>query len=640
MNFRSPHRMLFFGGGMLLITGAAALGQETPPLPEGWYFSPGAINRIQINLKEGKLAFYGHPEDSNQGPPCKVYLTHNRRDIVETARGAVEQGASLVAPSGLVDALGKAEEFWQTWWEKRFDYYQQQVTRLPVRSLPVKLAVAGGETEEIGQVKITVLDTPGYTRDAVTYLLESDGKRYAFCGDLMMAGGKVPDFYSFQDEIREAKIGGYHGYGARFGPWIASLQKLAAAKPDVVIPARGPMSKDVAGDTSRLINGIRAAYHNYLSTNALTWYFKEERMRICGERVLGKGAAIDLMPYCEHVDLPPWCQHIGTTKLLVSNDGYGFALDCGGAPALKSLQQAVSDGLVKSMEGLFVTHVHNDHTAAVAEAAAALQCPVYAVPEVGEVLENPGAWFLPGVTAKAVPEVVTQPDGSTMDWRGFHFTFRFFPGQMWNHGALLVERPDHKPVFFIGDSFAPSGIDDYCMMNRNLMRPDTGFLSCFRQLRQLPEGSWLVNQHIPHLFRFTAKELDGLENRYLKRAEILSALVPWDDVNYAIDEQWASLFPYGQEAKVGSKLRIEARLWNHSQTDRTFSVRLHLPSGWSGSANTQEVRIDARERGKATFEVVLPEDCKPGITVLTADILSGPDIEQKEFCESLVKILP
>ena len=60
-------------------------------------------------------------------------------------------------------------------------------------------------------------------------------------------------------------------------------------------------------------------------------------MRICGDRVLAKGAKIALMPYSEHVDLPEWSRHIGTTKLLVSEDGHGFVLHVGSQKCLETL---------------------------------------------------------------------------------------------------------------------------------------------------------------------------------------------------------------------------------------------------------------------------------------------------------------
>ena len=276
------------------------------------------------------------------------------------------------------------------------------------------------------------------------------------------------------------------------------------------------------------------------------------------------------MPFSEHIALPPWCRHMGTTKLLVSSDGHGFALDVGGEQQLQMLRMALADGLIRKIEGIWVTHLHNDHTARVPAAAREFGCPVYAVAEVADGLRRPGAWFLPGLIPEAVDEVVVRKDGENWTWREFTFTSHFFPGQMYNHGGLLVERADHKPVFFIGDSFSPSGIDDYCLMNRNLMREDTGYFLCLRKVRALPRGSWLVNQHIPHLFRFTEQELDYLEERYRKRAAMIADLVPWDDPNYAIDEEWAWFYPYASEARPGERLKVELRLWNHSQRERTF----------------------------------------------------------------------
>ena len=418
---------------------------------------------------------------------------------------------------------------------------------------------------------------------------------------------------------------------------VRSLEKLAAEKPDLLVPIRGEIITDPQGDIAKLITRVRAIYANYLSTNALNWYFKAERLTAAGRLVLGAEAAVELMDYGEHVELPDWCKHLGTTKLLLAGDGSGFVLDCGGPGPLGDLRKALADGLVTRIEGIFVTHTHNDHSAAVAEAAREFGCPVYAVAEVADVLENPWAWFLPGTSANAVDEVTVLADGEKMSWKNFEFTARFFPGQMYNHGALLVERSDHAPVFFIGDSFSPSGIDDYCLMNRNLMRDDTGYFLCFKKVRALPAGSWLVNQHIPHLFRFIPERLDLLESRYRERADLINALTPWDDPNFAIDERWASFYPYGQEIVRGKQGSLELRFWNHSTRDRQIRVKLHLPEGLSAARSEVSLTIPARREGSMTFPLSIADDAKPGVSVITADI-AGDDFNLKQWAEALVKI--
>ena len=63
-----------------------------------------------------------------------ILLTHNRRDIVEAARSATGPSTRVFAPEASRELLEGAEAHWQNWWLKRFDYYGQQVTKIPTRN--------------------------------------------------------------------------------------------------------------------------------------------------------------------------------------------------------------------------------------------------------------------------------------------------------------------------------------------------------------------------------------------------------------------------------------------------------------------------------------------------------------------------
>ena len=617
---------------LALLTAASCLGWAR--LPEGVTFREGPINSVVIARGSEQMALY---RDRGMGPAQAVLLTHARRDLVESVRALAEKAELVVAPEKSRGALTRAEAFWQDFWDKRFNYYAQQVNKVPRRSLKVDRFVNEGDTIRWQGIEFQVMETEGYTRDAVCYLANIGGQRIAFTGDLLWQGGRVFDLYSFQEAIPEAQIGGYHGYGGRLAQWIESLEKLAAWRPDVLVPARGPLIEDPSGDIATAIARARSIYGNYLSTNALHWYFGKERLTTAGRRVLGADAQVELMPFAEHVALPPWCQHMGTTKLLVSRDGHGFVLDTGGDGPHEMLRQALRDGLIKKIEGIWVTHLHNDHTRNVPAAAAEFGCPVYAVAEVADGLRNPGSWFLPGIIPDPVDRVVVKNDGETWSWREFKLTSHFFPGQMYNHGGLLVERGDHKPVFFIGDSFSPSGIDDYCLMNRNLMREDTGYFLCLRKVRALPQGSWLVNQHIPHLFRFNGQELDYLEKRYRERAATIAELTPWDDVNYAIDEEWAWFYPYGSEAGPGQQLDLEVRLWNHSNRKRTFELKLQETSALKPLGEVPALTLGARSTGTVKVPLLVSKKAGRGVHVMTAGLRSE-GIVLNDWIETLVKV--
>ncbi len=113
-----------------------------------------------------------------------------------------------LAPGASREFLEGTAAHWEQWWTKRFDYYAQQVTRRPVRDLPAQQYLADGETVSWRGIEIRYLEAPGYTRDGGIYLATLDGVKVAFTGDLLLAGGRVPDLYSMQEEIPEAKVGG------------------------------------------------------------------------------------------------------------------------------------------------------------------------------------------------------------------------------------------------------------------------------------------------------------------------------------------------------------------------------------------------------------------------------------------------
>lgn len=602
---------------LLLYAPAKEKGQK---LTESVYLTPGPINGVTIVRDGARLAIYGDPAGNDQKVE-RVLLTHHRRDVVWAARKLIEAGAKGVAPAAERPLIEKPGTFWEAFQTRRFHDYSQQSTKVLGQPLAIDQWVKEGDVIKWRGITWRVLDTPGFTRGAVSYVVDVDGKRIAFTGDLIYGDGQLFDLYSLQDAIPEAKIRGYHGYASRLAKLIPSLQKVAALKPDMLVPARGPIIRKPQQAIERLIERTQALYHNYLSTNALNWYFKEKRMRICGQRVLGKEADVQLMSYSKYQEQPDWVWNNSTSRLLISGDGHGFLLDCGYKRVIEEVKKLMIEGKLKKVEGIFVTHCHDDHTDAVQAAAEEFKCPVYALEEYTDVLENPHAYHTPALSSNSIKKIKGMKNGQAMNWREFQLTFYFYPGQMFYHGGLLVKKKGHKPIFFIGDSFSPSGMDDYCLLNRNLVHEDEGYLLCLKKLRAFRGNYWIVNEHIPYVFTFSNKELDYLETRYRKRITLLRKLFPWDDPNYGIDEQWAVFYPYGSAVEPGKPLDLEVRLTNHSPKERTFHVTPHVPRGMKLLKHEKSITLKPRQWGRVQVQVQAPTNA--GSHLVTADIESN-----------------
>lgn len=554
-------------------------------------FYPGTVNSVILRSGENCFAIYGLPLHSDNFRNIEaVALTHARREVInskllEWANQKVDQSGKtirILAPESEKDHFTEPEKVWTAEWEDRYHNYAQQTSRLPVKQIPVTDWIIGQETIQWNGFIIQALETPGYTRGGVSYLITApDGFRVTAVGDLIQGDGKIPDLYSFQDAIPEAGIRGYHGYAARLADLRQSLERIAELKPDVLIPSRGALVTQPQQAIQKLKERIQKLYLNYISTNALYWYFKAPHIEKCVERMLGSTVEYHSMPYSHYEVAPEWILNHGTSRILVSDSGHAFLVDCGYDNILETISTYQNQGVLKQVEGIFVTHYHDDHTDRVEAAREKFTAPVYCLEEYDEILRTPNAFKMPALTDQGIKVVTQLKDRTRMTWREYELTFYFFPGQALYHGALLVERSGEAPVLLVGDAFTPSGIDDYCLMNRNLMGDGKGYLYCLDLLDELGERFeklFMLNQHVAQVFEWSEAQREYIRSQYTERRKIIEAMTPWPAADYAVDENWVRFHPYTQTV-IGNQMLTSLKLLNHSPSRETYSLKWNLPEG-------------------------------------------------------------
>jgi glyoxylase-like metal-dependent hydrolase (beta-lactamase superfamily II) len=100
-------------------------------------------------------------------------------------RRLVERGAEAVAPEAEKTLFTDVGSFWEHYRMARFHDYANQSSRILAEPIPLAKTVRGGDTIDWQGLTIRVMETPGYTRGAVSYLFEIDGTRIACVGDLI-----------------------------------------------------------------------------------------------------------------------------------------------------------------------------------------------------------------------------------------------------------------------------------------------------------------------------------------------------------------------------------------------------------------------------------------------------------------------
>ena len=521
----------------------------------------------------------------------QILFTHHHRD--STAGFPMSDNIRVGVPAKEAAWFSKVETFWddpQYRWHL-YNYHPHNL--MLANAIPVTDTYADGAQFEWGPASLTVLETPGHTDGSVTYLIDVDGERFAFSGDLIYDEGQLWELYSLQ---KGQQTSDYHGFlGARH-ELTESLEKVRQALPTALIPTHGVVMQNPDKAIDALLQQLGYCYDKYVAISALRHYFPKLFAEFEGRA--------GHMPIREGKPPPEFLRHFGTTWMIISESGEAFVMDCGSPNVIKQIQQLQANGEISEVTQLWVTHYHDDHVDAIPEFQTTFPCETITDSVVARVITNPIGFRLPCISPSVTRVDRITRDGDSWQWNEFTMTAYHFPGQTYYHGGLLVEGRGVR-MFFAGDSFTMAGIDDYCSGNRNMLGKDTGYEKCLRRIQQL-EPTHIFNCHVDPAFDFTDAEIRCMLDALAEREKCYTALFPWDHANYGIDEHWVRCYPYEQEIVLGETAQLSVEVTNHSSEPRTAIAQPILPSAWRMELSPVETTIPARSDGHIDFSVPIP----------------------------------
>ena len=546
----------------------------------------------------------------------RILFTHHHRDQASGVGPFVAQGARIGVPAVEHDYFANVERYWNdpTYRWHLYDFRPHNL--MLAQSIQVHDVYREGDVIHWGSATITVLETPGHTEGSVSYRIDlpggerPNGERFLFSGDVIYDEGQLWELYSLQKGWETRDYHGFLGDRKRLG---ASLDKLETAGASALIPSHGQVMSDPPRAIAALRGRLTACYEKYVAISALRYYFPAMFAGYLGRE--------DFMPVGVGQPYPDFLHHIGTTWAITSDDGAVFLMDCGSEDTtVREIQKRQAEGAFGHVEGLWITHYHDDHVDAIPHLQEVLgdPFPVIADEHVAIVVENPLAWRLPCISPEKIVVDHHTRHGETWQWREFTLTAYHFPGQTLYHGGLLVEGQGLR-LFFAGDAFTPAGIDDYCASNRNFLGADIGFDACV-QLLQALNPDLIFNAHVDAGFAFDDEAYAFMRANLAKREELYGALFPWDHPNYGMDEAWVHCFPYEQHVAPGDGVQLDVVFTNHSTETREAIACPVLPETWGVTLVPQHPIIAPKTEGRITFTFLVPRDVRPGRWVIPVDV--------------------
>jgi len=532
----------------------------------------------------------------------QILFTHHHRDQACGAYDLAAAGAKIGVPGDAYAAIkdfpservffekpaGCFDRRWVNW-----SYHPDYL--LLTEPLKVDSAYTGGQAFTWGAAKIRALPTPGHTNGSMSYEVSVDGRRVIFSGDCIYDEGQIWELYGmtkagspFDGKFLFGGNWAFEYEGLMWGrkELLESLARIKDAKPEILVPSHGRIMNASAKAIDSLVARFEQCFEKYLATSCLRDMFPDFANYVDYTRkdflpMFGKVTKLSNgKMYCEapladtrRKPAPPCLLHIGPTSwLLKSKDGAAFVVDCGKGME-KDLRKLMEQGEIARVEGLWISHYHDDHVDGVEEFRKLFPaCPILADGHVAEVITSTSAWPpLPCLMSQSVPVDRVTKDGESWQWHEFKLTAYFFPGQTLYHGGLCAEAGELR-IFFSGDSFNAGGLEDYCPYNRNWLGQGAGYDLCLELIEKL-KPTHLLWAHDSRPFLFTPADLQLMRANLAEREKLFAELLPWDNPNYGLDGWWVMCRPYAQQAKPGGELAFDVVITNHSAVVRTAACR-------------------------------------------------------------------
>jgi glyoxylase-like metal-dependent hydrolase (beta-lactamase superfamily II) len=581
-------------------------------------------DREAVLIDFGDGAVLDHLAELGADRVTDVLLTHHHRDQAQGLHKAVAHGARIWVPPSERDLFDGIAEHWQQ--REIYNYYDLRQDRFSLLDdVPVTGTVPEYRTRRFGGFDVTTLPTPGHTLGSVTYLVDVDGRRLAFSGDLIYGPGKVWSMAALQWSYTELE--GAHAT-------VLSLYELRSREPDLVLPSHGDPIAEPGAAFGLLETRLRAFVD---SRRASPWDPRDSYdhpFEVLSPHLLRNRTSF------------------ATSYVLLSDTGGALLIDFGldmiaGLPVgddrssrrpwLPSLTALRRDFGVDRVEVALPTHYHDDHVAGFNLLREVEGTEIWSERTVADVLAVPSRYDLPCLWYDPIPVDAVLDAGRPVRWHEYELTTYPLPGHTLYAVAVAFEA-DGRRVVATGDQQTGTwqpGVEPEILnlQYKNRFRIDD-FVASAALYRKLAPDLMISGHWEPRAV--DADYLDLLAVQGAELARMHRDLLPLSDVDFDAEGVGAWIRPYQAITAPGRPFVVEVEARNPFGTAEEVRIRLVLPDGWRADPAEAAAKVPARASDTLAF-VVTPARQACRRARIAADLTVG-DRHFGQHAEALVDV--
>ena len=518
----------------------------------------------------------------------EVVLTHHHRD---QAQGLCDIEASELrvgVPAKEARFFEDVESFWRDV-PIFLNYDCRSHWNTVRRSIRVTRRLCPGDRVNWEGLELEAIETPGATDNSLSYSATIDGRRVAFCGNLISGAGKVPNWFDLHWD--------YYGFTQGIDASLESFGRLRAKNPELLLPAHG----------DPIDNPIEA-----MEANAKTYAVLRE-MLVPNELVRVRQEVRQILPHLVFVGANCYAILSESGKAFVWDYGY---VDRGRVEELKKRYG------VKTIDIASFSHYHDDHGIRAWELYRE-GTKFWVYENMADIFAHPVRYRLPCLIPFPIQVDRVLRDGEKVRWEEYEFEIFHLPGQTEFHQGLLATI-DGKRVLFTGDNTwnkeFPEKVRNGPVVPQNEYLLDSGFIACARKMIACRPD--LVCPAHTEEYSPTAKDLEEFLGWALRLRRVMTGLIDQPDPNFGMDYRWCYFYPYRTELAAGERARFEVRLRNHLFKPANVKIKLKLPAGFSCPFPERMVSLAGKTQIAVPFDIAREgtDSSAPRRQVVTADI--------------------
>jgi glyoxylase-like metal-dependent hydrolase (beta-lactamase superfamily II) len=569
-----------------------------------------------------------HLADINVVRVTDVLMTHHHRDQGQGLARAIQAGIPIWVPHTEQDLFHSVDVHWQA--REVYNNYNVRQDRFSLlESVPIAGTLLDYETRLFGVNNITVLPTPGHTTGSISFLVEWNGQRILFNGDLIYGPGKVVSLSATQWTYNGAE-------GVAAG--LASLLDLQDRQLDLLLPSHG----DPIDNPQQAIGLLVERFWELLQRrkqNPRLFQLREhpyQQVLPTGEGLKGEGTPHLLMHRASMANMYVLLSESG--KVLFIDFGYDFVTGIATGsdrasrrPWLYTLPVLKAQFGIKKIDVVLPTHYHDDHVAGCNLLRRVEGTQVWAAENFADILENPARYDMPCLWYDPIPVDRCLPLGQPIAWEEYTLTLHPLPGH--TRYAVAVEfEVDGLHVLATGDQYqGDDGLAwNYVYQNRYAIGDYTATAELYNRIQPdlILSGHWQplrVTREYLQQIAADAQALDRLHRELLPETPDLGA-----------EGFIARISPYQVAVLAGKTIPFEVEIRNPFPRTEEAVIRVVAPDGWASEPAEQVLLINSVHH--LSFKITTPS----GISVRRARLAVDITVAGQRFgkqAEALVTIL-